>query len=243
MLALLAERAARHPVPRPGPAPRHRPRRPLRTAYLRSDALPGDAALGYLAPPTDDCAPTSCTCRSWAVATAASTPPPPTCERCGRRWTTAGWWPRRPGRRCAGTAAPTRKRRLRPRLLARRRRRLPHRLGHRGIVPVPAPVRPGATWSVLGNTTKAAWPVVPAARRAAAGAGLTSGHGREQGPKRTAFWAGEQRGTRGARRPRNQRGGPRKKVTHEMKALVYRRSRPEGLGRGPRSRRSRTRPT
>ena len=50
-----------------------------RTAYLRSDALPGDAALGYLAEGRrTSCAPTSCTCRSSGVVTEASSRPPPT---------------------------------------------------------------------------------------------------------------------------------------------------------------------
>ena len=81
VLALLAERAAgvpfhdlvqRHVIDRAGLT---------RTAYLRSDALPGDAALGYLHPGATrtSCAPTCFTCRSSAVATAASSPRPPTC--------------------------------------------------------------------------------------------------------------------------------------------------------------------
>ena len=48
MLALLAERASGRAVPRPRPAARLRAGGHGDTAFLRSDELPGDAALGYL---------------------------------------------------------------------------------------------------------------------------------------------------------------------------------------------------
>ena len=73
VLALIAERATGEPFHELVRRRVCEPAGMLDTAFLRSDELPGRAALGYLA--ADGAARTSSTCRCAAAATAASTAP------------------------------------------------------------------------------------------------------------------------------------------------------------------------
>jgi CubicO group peptidase (beta-lactamase class C family) len=97
LLAVLAERAAGTDLPALVSDLVCDPAGMPDTAFLRTDSLPGRAAVGYL--DATGLRTMSCTYRSGAAATAGPTRRLPISTRCGRRSSPGGSWRRRSSRR------------------------------------------------------------------------------------------------------------------------------------------------